>query len=168
MTGWGWPGGREEKVVAGAPGCALDTREVDSCARAVSSVAARAALVLPPVGREGGSSAAGVLAVGAAGLGSMPGTLMAWEAGVVVLAVVLAEATLVRMERRAAEVAFKNPVKPSANTPGTSPDTLMVYGKLSNPAPTMLDTMVTEVDQKEAEGTVVLAMVKCEAVVKDQ
>jgi hypothetical protein len=44
----------------------------------------------------------------------------------------------------------------------------MVYGKLSNPAPTMLDTMVTEVDQKEAEGTVALAMVKCEAVVKDQ
>jgi hypothetical protein len=105
LTGWGWPGGREEKVVAGAPGWALDTREVESCARAVSSVAARAALVLPPVGREGGSSAAGVLAVGALGLGSMPGTVMAWEVVLAVVeAVVEAEATLVRMERRAAVV----------------------------------------------------------------
>ncbi len=96
------PGGKEEKVRGGAPGAAEEARAVESCAREAVRLAARAGEEAPPVGRGGGSSAAAV-AASTAGKGRVPGGV-AGVAGVGALRVV-EKATLVRMERSAAEVA---------------------------------------------------------------
>ena len=99
-------------MVGGAPGWALEMREAESCESVAEREAARAGLLLPPVGRAGGSSAAGMGVPGASG--SMPGILLMLLVLLPLPLPLLAggavlteeeEATLVRMESMAEEVA---------------------------------------------------------------